>query len=63
MVGCCIQSLCNVAVRLWLPAQKLAASFSQQLGELVFGRSIKGAEEEEETAIEERWKLQKHKFS
>lgn len=57
VVGCCVQSLRHVAVWLGLAAQKLSTSFSQQLGELVFGWSLEGAEEEEETAVEERRKL------
>lgn len=59
VVGGRTQSLCHVAVRLGLPAQELTPSFPQQFGELIFGWCIKGAEEEEETAVEERWELHK----
>lgn len=57
MVGSRTQGLCHVAVGLGLPAQELTSSFPEQLGELVFGGRLKGAEEEEETAVEERWEL------
>lgn len=59
VVGCGTQGLCHVAVGLGLPAQELTSSLPEQLGELVFGRRLKGAKEEEETAIEEWWELQK----
>lgn len=62
VVGGCTQGLGHIAVGLGLSAQELTSSISEQLGELVFGRCFKGAEEEEETAVEERWELQKDKL-
>lgn len=59
VVGGSTQGLSHIAVRLGLPAQELTSSLPEQLGELVFGRHLKGAQEEEETAVEERWELQK----
>lgn len=53
MVGSSTQGLCHIAVGLRLPAQELTSSLPDQLGDLVFRRRLKGAEEEEETAIEE----------
>jgi len=62
MVGSGTQGLCYIAVGLGLPAQELTSSFPEQLGELVFGRHLEGAEEEEETAIEERWELRETNY-
>lgn len=59
MVGGGTQGLRHIAVGLGLPGQELTSSFPEQLGELVSGRRLKGAEQEEETAIEERWELRK----
>lgn len=59
VVGSSVQSLCHIAVRFGLSAQELTSSFPEQLGEFIFGRRLKGAQEEEETAIEEWWELQK----
>lgn len=59
VVGSSTQGLCHVAVGLGLPAQELTTSLPEQLGELVFGGRLKGAKEEEETAIEEGRELQK----
>ncbi|TNN77403.1 hypothetical protein EYF80_012367 [Liparis tanakae] len=57
VVGSGTQGLRHIAVGLGQPAQELTSSFPEQLGELVFGRRLEGAEEEEETAIEERREL------
>lgn len=62
VVGGCTQGLCHIAIRLGLPAQELTSSLPEQLGELIFGWRLKGAEEEEETAIEERRELQKFEW-
>lgn len=59
VVGSSTQGLCHIAVRLGLPGQELASPLPEQLGKFVFGRRLKGAKEEEETAIEEWWELQK----
>lgn len=59
MVGSSAERLCHITVGFGLPAQELTSSLPEQLGELVFGRCIKGAQEEEETSVEEWWELQK----
>ena len=57
VVGGRAQGLCHVAVGLGLPAQELTSSLPEQPGELVLGGRLKGAEEEEEAAVEERREL------
>lgn len=59
VVGGGAQGLRHIAVGLGLPAQELSPSFPQQLGELVFGNRLEAAEQEEETAVEERRELRK----
>lgn len=57
VVGSSAQCLCHIAIRLGLPAQELTSSLPEQLGELVFVRRLKRAQQEEETAVKEWWEL------
>ena len=59
VVGSSAQSLCHITVGLGLPAKELTTSLPDQLGELVFIRHLKWAQQEEETAVKEWWELQK----
>lgn len=55
VVGGSTERLSHIAIGLGLSGQDLTSSFSQKLGEVVFGRCLERSQEEEETAVE-KWR-------